>query len=690
MSSNESQTISIDTDGIKDWRSIVTLIVFVITNIIVLFPFSLPTPAPQVLRNAWWDLLAKCRIISRRHTGVQAQSWSFPVNLTTAPLIADLFLLAILAIGRDEVYGGTVGTDNIYPIYIMIFFLTLAYIAISIDASGLLRWLSCKVLEKGGKNGRVLFLYLYLFFFILASFVGNDPIVLSGTAFLAYLTRVSSNISEPTAWIFTQFSVANVASAILVSSNPTNLVLAGAFSITFIEYTANMIVPVVVTAILLCPFLMFVVFNNNELIPPQIELHDLPEDRKTREPTNPNIPNARAEKADAAQDEEEARLLSLEEIMNPYLDRTSAIVGSCIMAVTLVAILALNAVADKLPTEFQVYYVTLPAAVVVLCWDLFNGWTHKSDTLSAISKLQAEIDELDEVDEKHSPDVSESELPSKNTSSALSRDVPDARKAEVPEEKVPSDTGTEALKHDKTVNTSTATQEKAQPMSSLTNSESPQALAHAEKGNAQESREPATLQSLLTDAHRWSQVTFPTATTVMSHLPFPLVPFSLCMFVLVQALVSRGWIAVFAYGYDHWIDRTGVVGAIGGMGFLGVVLCNFAGTNIGTTILLCRLVQTWVAIHAQPGAAPISQRTFWATVYSLALGVNYGAFSTAFSASLAGLLWRDILARKDIHVGAGQFAWRNLPIIAFTMVIGLVVLIGEIYLTRTDDPYTSS
>jgi Na+/H+ antiporter NhaD/arsenite permease-like protein len=163
------------------------------------------------------------------------------MNFVTAPLVADLFLLAILAIGRQEVHDGTIGADSISPIDIMVFFLTLAYIAISIDASGLIRYLAFKVLQKGGKVGHRLFFYLYAFFFCLGSFIGNDPIILSGTAFLAYMTRVSSNIVHPRAWIHTQFAVANIASAILVSSNPTNLVLSGAFNIKFIHYTANMV-----------------------------------------------------------------------------------------------------------------------------------------------------------------------------------------------------------------------------------------------------------------------------------------------------------------------------------------------------------------------------------------------------------------------------------------------------------------
>lgn len=115
---------------------------------------------------------------------------------------------------------------------------------------------------------------------------------------------------------------------------------------------------------------------------------------------------------------------------------------------------------------------------------------------------------------------------------------------------------------------------------------------------------------------------------------------------------------------------------------------QFAGTNIGTTIFLSRVIQAWQRIHTEPGSDDISDRTFWATVYSMALGVNYGAFSTAFSASLAGLLWRDILERKHIHIRRMEFARVNVPIIAIAMTVGCTVLVGEIYISRKDTPYS--
>ena len=83
-----------------------------------------------------------------------------------------------------------------------------------------------------------------------------------------------------------------------------------------------------------------------------------------------------------------------------------------------------------------------------------------------------------------------------------------------------------------------------------------------------------TLVSRTGDAYRWLQETFPTATAVAAHLPFALVPFAFPMFILVQALVTRGWVPVFAYGWDHWVSKTGTIGSVGGMAFLSVVLCN--------------------------------------------------------------------------------------------------------------------
>ena len=403
----------LDTGQIKSWQSILVLIVFVITSaseksqeyhnrqicriltrpdIIVLFPFHVPILLPRTFCNGVCGTLRTLRIIPPRPRDsnddktATSSRWvrlRFPVDMITAPLIADLLLLATTAIGRQEVYDGTIGTDHIYPIEVMAFFITLAYIAISLDASGLIRFLACWVLAKAGKSGHLLFFYLYSFFFALACVIGNDPIVLSGTPFLAYMTAMSANIENPRAWIYTQFAVANVGSAILVSSNPTNLVLAGAFDVKFIDYTANVVVPVVVTTVCLFPFLLYLVFRKEALIPRAIQLHELSEEQLRKKPRNPNIPHLEPEQEKRKQEEEEQvdgeQGLSLEEIMNPYLDKVSAAVGAVIMIATLITVLAINAASSNGPAP-PAYWVTCPAAFVMFCFDVTWGWLHRHES----------------------------------------------------------------------------------------------------------------------------------------------------------------------------------------------------------------------------------------------------------------------------------------------------------------------
>jgi Na+/H+ antiporter NhaD/arsenite permease-like protein len=539
------------------------------------------------------------------------------MNFVTAPLIGDLFLLAILAIGKDEVRGGTLGANNIEPIYIMAFFLTLAYIAISIDASGLIRYLAFKVLQKGGKVGHRLFFYLYAFFFGLGSCIGNDPIILSGTAFLAYMTRVSSNIIHPRAWIHSQFAVANIASAILVSSNPTNLVLAGAFNIKFIVYTANMIVPVVVTAIVLFPFLLYIVFADESLIPFSIKMHKLSKEAMAKKPVNPNIPHARGTaEEDEMANNKEGELLSLEEIMNPFLDKGGAAFGAVIMTATLVTLLALNA-ASTSSGEHPVYWVTLPAAFVMFCWDVAFGWYHRHETREIAQRGRKEVEDARaERAAREEEEANRSTLEEQRDATAAY----ELTLTQSPEPHLQSHSGdNNTSAHDEITPAPTeksnglthistpplgssvsmlVPRENGRPTSALDEKKelsrvelgtaSSDELAEKKRTSSSSRTSPSTspspslpqqpkrttLVSLLASTYRWLQETFPTVTAVIAHLPFALIPFAFSMFVLVQALVTKGWVQVFAYGWDHWVNKTGTVGSIGGMGFLSVIFCN--------------------------------------------------------------------------------------------------------------------
>jgi Na+/H+ antiporter NhaD/arsenite permease-like protein len=160
---------------------------------------------------------------------------------------------------------------------------------------------------------------------------------------------------------------------------------------------------------------------------------------------------------------------------------------------------------------------------------------------------------------------------------------------------------------------------------------------------------------------------FPTVFTAISRLPFDLVVFAFSQFILIEGLVNQGWIDIFA----GWLVRASnhqMIPTIWIVGVMGVLLCNIAGTNIGATILLTKVIN----------AANMPNHTTRAAAVSLAVASNIGAVSFTFSASLAGLLWVSILQQMNVHkITQVKFAiWNALPLLFMTGV-GLAVVTAE-------------
>ncbi|KAF8625329.1 hypothetical protein AX17_006871 [Amanita inopinata Kibby_2008] len=163
-------------------------------------------------------------------------------------------------------------------------------------------------------------------------------------------------------------------------------------------------------------------------------------------------------------------------------------------------------------------------------------------------------------------------------------------------------------------------------------------------------------------------VRFPTIYKAFPRLPFALVPFAFSQFILIEALARQGWINIFA----RWLviaSNKQLFPVLWLVGFLGVVLCNISGTNIGATILLTKVVR----------AAQLSGPSNRAAGIALAVASNIGAVSFVFSASLAGLLWKQIIDhhKPDNKITQRMFAkWNMIPLLVMTTV-GLGVVSAE-------------
>jgi hypothetical protein len=309
-----------------------------------------------------------------------------------------------------------------------------------------------------------------------------------------------------------------------------------------------MIVPVIVTAIILLPFLLYIVFADQSLVPTEIEMHELSAEEKKKPPVDPNIPDGRGileEQEKQYENAEQVKAISLGEIMHPFIDRKSAAFGAFIMSATLITLLTINASDQPNGKEKPVFFVTLPAAFVMFCWDLGSGWLKRKKTRETARKGREEKAQYREQQKQERLAALENELSSESLpqSQGSAKDGIQTGNDRLPES--PAGLESSAVMQVPKVDHS----QNGQSTTAMT----ARSGGDEEKQEEEPSREKSkgTLVSCTKALYRWSQETFPTVTTVLSHLPYALLPFAFSMFILVQGLASRGWVPVFAYGWDH-------------------------------------------------------------------------------------------------------------------------------------------
>jgi len=335
------------------------------------------------------------------------------------------------------------------------------------------------------------------------------------------------------------------------------------------------------------------------------------------------------------------------DVRSVLLDPKGAIVGSFL----LISCLTIAVVVGFLHVD--VWVIILPFAVAKfifdIAWDQYR-YTHKS-SIHSKSGIGTDII-LRQLRQHRTILVAESAL--------LEGEI-------MPPSMIRSETTAIHLSSSiQVVNNHSNAQVKEQPVFS----ESPQ----QSQGNLAPSLSfPAKVKSRLQKLKRIVSKRFPTLYTAFPRLPFALIPFAFSQFILIEALAYQGWIHVFG----RWLVAASgrrVYPTIWLVGVLGVILCNCSGTNIGATILLTKVIRE--AIHSAPAGVNLDAFSRSAAI-ALAVSSNIGAVSFTFSASLAGLLWIQILNQKGIYIKQLSFAkWNFFPLIVMTSV-GLAVVCAE-------------
>ncbi|KAJ3998255.1 hypothetical protein F5050DRAFT_1798553 [Lentinula boryana] len=553
--------------------SIVTLILFILSIALVIRPISIPIRLPRLGRR------------------------KIPIDLTTTPPAIIAILWASQCLGPTQIRDGIVGTDGVKPYNILILFFSLAYMAITLDISGILQASAFWVSNKGGSNGWRLYIYFYLMLTSLSVFLGNDPVILSGTVFLVYYTTATE--LEPMPWLISEFAAANTASMVLFVGNPTNVVVCEGFAINNVAFTAYTILPFLACNVV-CFLALALQFRDKKHIPRKL---------RTTGKLDPR---------------------------SVLRDPGGALVGSLILGTCLVVIIIVSFF------KIDVWKISLPFAVAKLIFDF--TWDHYRFVTGKLHHHNHSSDTKQDVNvDDDDPDPMYTQIQRATTSPT----------GEGPHRKETFGSNARTLNE------------------TLTSSQDPNRSSSPSPSKLSGSSEVVEIfpnsRRRLRATHARLAAHFPTFFTALPRLPFALVPFAFSQFILIEALQHQGWIDVFA----HWLSIASqgqIHSSIWLIGVIGVVMCNVAGTNIGATILLTKVVR------AAPNFPSDSTR---AAGIALAVASNIGAVSFTFSASLAGLLWRGILIQKGIDIRQTQFAFWNLLPILFMTGAGLAIVSAE-------------
>jgi arsenical pump membrane protein len=165
------------------------------------------------------------------------------IGYSWPPVAGVLVLLAAQVMSPHDVGRGITGNKNIQPFGIAIIFMSLAFMCGSLDMTGVFAWLALKLTKASNGSGQLLFISYYLLSSVTTCFTSNDIVVMTLTPIICYFSAAAK--ADPIPFLVAEFTAANLWSMALFIGNPTNIIAAQAYNMTFIGYSKWMILPTV-------------------------------------------------------------------------------------------------------------------------------------------------------------------------------------------------------------------------------------------------------------------------------------------------------------------------------------------------------------------------------------------------------------------------------------------------------------
>lgn len=187
-------------------------------------------------------------------------------------LIGALTLALSGLISFREIFEGFTKDSSINPIKILVLFLSMTIMSIFLNEAGFFEYIAIKVLAKAKSSQTMLFLYLFITVSILTIFTSNDIIILTFTPFICYFAKNAK--INPIPYLVAEFVAANTWSMALIIGNPTNIYIATAMGIGFIDYAKVMVLPAILSG-LVSYFVLYLIFSKKLKEPVCNETHEI-------------------------------------------------------------------------------------------------------------------------------------------------------------------------------------------------------------------------------------------------------------------------------------------------------------------------------------------------------------------------------------------------------------------------------
>ncbi|WP_041077230.1 ArsB/NhaD family transporter [Thermotoga caldifontis] len=158
-------------------------------------------------------------------------------------LLALILLIATGVVPLTLIRTSLMKQLNIVPWQILVIFFGSAYICTSLDASGLLKVIAYKFLSLSKGDGKKLFFNTILLAGIMTMFTSNDIVTLTLTPIIVYMSQYSG--MDPIPLLISVFFTSNTWSMFFYIGNPTNVIVAQAYSFSFFEYARLMFIPTI-------------------------------------------------------------------------------------------------------------------------------------------------------------------------------------------------------------------------------------------------------------------------------------------------------------------------------------------------------------------------------------------------------------------------------------------------------------